>query len=100
MVKITKSIFFAPKDAKLARKISIQTPGKFRKSIALLEKNGITVKENQALVLAKTRAKVQLLRKNLSIRERKQMKAISKIKIPMARRATAIAIRRKTRRAR
>ncbi len=82
MVKIKKSIFFPPKDKKLAAKISIKTPGQFKKSINNLKKNGITLKENKALVLARTRAKVQLRRKNLSTRERNQMKAIAKTVIP------------------
>ncbi len=82
MVKIKKSIFFPPKDKSLARKISIKTPGQFKKSINELRKNGITLKENRALVLARTRAKVQLKRKNLSKRERNQMTAISKTVIP------------------
>ena len=82
MVKIKKSIFFAPKDKALARKISIKTPGQFRKSINKLKKNGITMKENKALVLARTRAKVQLKRKNLSKRERNQMTTIANTVIP------------------
>ena len=82
MVKITKSIFFPPKDKALARKISIKTPGQFNKSISMLKKNGITLKENRALKLARTRAKVQLKRKNLSTREMNQMKAIAKTSIP------------------
>ncbi len=82
MVKITKSIFFKPKDKALAKKISIKTPGQFKKSIMELKKNGITLKENKALVLARTRAKVQLKRTNLSTRERNQMKAIASTTIP------------------
>ncbi len=82
MVKIKKSIFFPPKDKVLARKISIKTPGQFRKSISMLRKNGITLKENKALVLARTRAKAQLKRKNLSKRERNQMMAIARTVIP------------------
>ena len=85
MVKIKKSIFFPPKDKALARKISIKTPAQFRKSINILKKNGITIKENKALVLARTRAKVQLKRKNLSVRERNQMRAIANTTIPRAR---------------
>lgn len=82
MVRIKKSIFFPPKDKALARKISIRTPGEFRKSISNLRKNGFTLKEKRALVLARTRAKVQLKRKNLSKRERKQMRAIANTTIP------------------
>ena len=82
MAKITKSIFFAPKDMALAKKISIKTPGQFNKSIDMLKKRGVTLKENRALKLARTRAKVQLKRTNLSNRERNQMKAIAKTRIP------------------
>ena len=82
MVKIKRSIFFPPKDKTLAKKISIKTPGQFKKSIDELRKNGITLKENRALVLARTRAKVQLKRKNLSTRERNQMKVIANTVIP------------------
>ena len=48
----------------------------------MLRKNGITLKENKALVLARTRAKAQLKRKNLSKRERNQMMAIARTVIP------------------
>lgn len=82
MVKFKKSLFFKPKDKVLAKKISIKTPGQFNKSIAKLRKRGITLKENRALILARTRAKVQLKRKNLSTRERNQMKAIANTTIP------------------
>lgn len=82
MVVFKKSLFFAPKDKVLARKISIKTPGQFRKSIELLKKNGITLKEKRGLVLARTRAKVQLRRKNLSKRERNQFTTISTMRIP------------------
>lgn len=82
MVKITKSIFFPPKDKALARKIKINTPTKFRDSIKRLQKDGVTLKEKKALVLAKTRAKVQLLRTNLSKKEIKQFTTISKMKLP------------------
>ncbi len=82
MVKFKKSLFFPLKDKVLAKKISIKTPGQFKKSISKLKKRGITLKERRALILARTRAKVQLRRKNLSTRERNQMKAISKTIIP------------------
>lgn len=82
MVRITKSIFFPPKDKALARKISITSPSAFRKSIRELKKGGITLKERQALILAKTRATVQLKRNNLSNKERKQFRTISQMNIP------------------
>lgn len=82
MVKITKSIFFPPKDKALARKISIKSPTTFRNSIKKLKKGGITLKEKRALTLARTRALVQLKRRNLSSKERKQFRDISKMNIP------------------
>lgn len=82
MVKITKSIFFPPKDKALARKISIKSPFAFRKSIRELKKGGITLKEKRALTLAKIRATVQLKRNNLSNKERKQFRTISQMNIP------------------
>jgi len=82
MVKFTKSIFFPPKDKKLARKISIKTPNRFRKSISDLKKGGVTLKERKALTLARTRASIQLRRKNLSMKERKQFRSIAHMVIP------------------
>ena len=82
MVKINKSIFFPPKNRRLARIISIKTPGQFRKSIAELKKRGLTLKEKRGLVLAQNRARVQLKRRNLSKRERNQMREIANTKIP------------------
>lgn len=66
----------------LANEISIKSPNDFRKSIHNLKSNGLTLHEKKALVLARTRAKLQLRRHNLSIKERKQMYQISKIRIP------------------
>lgn len=80
--KISKSIFFPPKDKALARKISIRTPGEFKKSIKKLKSGGITLKEKKALTLARTRANVQLRRPNLSIRERRQFLAIATMQLP------------------
>lgn len=80
--RFSKSLFFPPKDKALARKISIRTPGEFRKSIATLKKGGITRKENRALRLGRTRAMVQLKRPNLSLKERGEFLMIAKMKIP------------------
>ncbi len=82
MVRITKSIFFPPKDKALARKISITSPAAFRRSIRKLRLGGITLKERRALILARTRATVQLKRNNLSNKERKQFRTISQMNIP------------------
>lgn len=82
MVKFTKSVFFPPKDKALAAKIRISSPEAFRKSIRELSKNGISMKEKKALVLAQTRARAQTLRPNLSPKERKQFNMIAKMRIP------------------
>jgi len=77
-----KTIFMPPKSKELAEKISITSPTAFRESIKELKKGGLTLREKRALVLARTRAKVMLKRKILSLKERKQMLEISRIKIP------------------
>ena len=82
MAKFTKSLFFPVKDKALARKISIESPRAFKASIKKVSVNGITLKEKKALTLAKTRAKVQLRRPNLSFKERKQFFAIANMKLP------------------
>ncbi len=80
--KLKRSLFFPPKNKRLARAITIKSPTAFRKSIKKLKKGGLTTTEKKALVLARTRAKIQLKRKNLSPKERKQMREISRIKLP------------------
>ena len=76
-----QTLFFAPKNPRLAKIISIESPTAFRKSIRLLSRGGLTLKEKRALVLAQNRARAQLGRKNLSLKERRQFGTISKIKI-------------------
>ena len=80
--KITRTIFFEPKNKRLARIISITSPTAFKRSIMKLSENGLSLRKRKALVLARTRAKLQLRRKNLSPKERKQFTEISKMKIP------------------
>jgi len=80
---VKKSLFdIKVKHKRLARKISITSPTSFRKSIKELKKGGLNRKEKSALVLAQNRARAQLNRKNLSMKERKQFRQISKIKLP------------------
>ena len=81
-MKIKKTMFMKPKNKALARKISIESPTKFRESISKCKKGGLTLEEKRALVLAQNRARVQLKRKNLSGKERRQFQAISKVKLP------------------
>lgn len=82
-----RSIFFKAKHPKLAKAISITSPSAFRLSIRRVKKlKGIApVTKSRALVLARTRAKVMLKRKHLSFKERKEMGAISRIRIPKMR---------------
>ncbi len=82
-------LFQPAKNPRLARIISIETPAKFRKSILVLSKNGLSVSEFRALNLAKTRAKIQLKRKNLSAKERREFTMIAKTRIPRARSTTS-----------
>jgi len=79
---VRKTLFFKAKSKALAKKISITSPAAFRASIKELKKGGLSLREKRALVLARNRAAAQLKRKNLSAKERKQFRAISKISIP------------------
>lgn len=80
---MTNSLFNSKvQNKKLASKISITSPTAFRNSIRQVGKNGYTLEELRALQLAENRAKAQLKRKDLSSKERKQLKEISKVKIP------------------
>lgn len=76
-----QTIFFKPKYQSLARKISIENPASFRKSVKVLSSGGLSLKEFRALKLAQARAKATLNRKNLSKKERKQMREITKIPV-------------------
>lgn len=75
------NIFGKAKSKRLARIISIKSSGAFRKSVRILKKGGLSLTEKRALVLARTRATVQLKRKNLSKKERGQFRIISKVRI-------------------
>jgi hypothetical protein len=77
-----QTMFFSPKDKELAKKVSIENPSKFKKSIKTLEKDGLTVKERRALILAQNRAVAQLERSNLSKKERKEFNKIKNMKVP------------------
>ena len=79
-----KRLFSKPKNPKLAKAISITSPSAFNKSIKKVKgMSGFSeTTKKRALVLAKNRAKVQLKRKNLSTKERKEFKKIASTKIP------------------
>lgn len=70
------------KNKRLADNISIRSPTAFKQSITALRKGRYSSIERRALVLAQARAKLQLKRKNLSAKERMQMKKIASTKIP------------------
>lgn len=82
MARDNKTLFFPPKHKRLAKIISIENPLAFKRSIFMLRKGGITITEKRALVLARNRAKAILKRTDLSPKEVKQFKMISKIKLP------------------
>lgn len=77
------TIFGPPKNKRLAGIISIKSPAAFRKSITTLKKGGLSGTEKKALVLAQNRARAILKKKNLSTKEKVQMGAISRMKLPL-----------------
>ena len=78
-----KNTLFKPaKNERLARIISIKSKASFLRSIQALKKGGLTLREIRALTLAKNRAGASAKRRNISVKERKQMISISKVKLP------------------
>lgn len=75
------SLFFAARNKKLAKAISIKSPNAYRESIEKVKNlKGISAQTKvRALALAKARASVQLKRNDLSEKEREQFSAIRKI---------------------
>ncbi len=76
------TIFFPPKHRTLSEIISIESPGAFRKSIAILRKIGIGAREKRALVLAQNRARAMLKKRTLSPKERRELDAIARMRLP------------------
>ena len=77
-----QSLFFAPTSKKLARQISITSPAAFQRSIGIIKKGGVTLQESRGLILAQNRARAQLNRTNLSIKERIEFTKIAMQKLP------------------
>lgn len=79
------SLFFKAKNPRLAKAISIRSPTEFRASIKKVRLlKGFTKRQKQgALNIAKARSRAMLARKNLSEKERKQFRAITKIKFKL-----------------
>jgi len=80
--KLLSEVLEEPKDPRLAKAISITSPQKFRESIKRLGSGGYTLTEIKALSAAKGAARLQLGRKRLSPKERKEFEKITKIKLP------------------
>ena len=77
-----KTIFFPPRNRKLADIISIESPAAFRESIRKLKRMGLDTRAKRALVLAQNRAKAMLKKKSLSAKERRQLAQIARIPLP------------------
>lgn len=79
---VNQSLFFKPRDPRLAKIISTKSPEAFRRSIRILMRGGLTTKEKRGLILAQNRSRAQLKRKNLSPKERREFTQIVQTKIP------------------
>jgi hypothetical protein len=90
-----KTIFFPPKNRKLAAIISIESPAAFRASIRKLKAMGIGAREKRALVLAQNRARAMLKKKSLSEKERRELAAIARTPLPEVTKPAARAGRRR-----
>jgi len=74
-------LFNKPTQELLASQISISNAELFRQSINVLKKKGLTPETKLAIQHAKSRARVQLFRTDISIRERKEFLKISRMTI-------------------
>ena len=84
-----RTIFFPPKHRNLARIISIESPAAFRQSIRTLMRGGLNATEKRTLVLAQNRAKAMLKKRNLSAKERRELQAIARMRLPEVTRRAA-----------
>lgn len=85
--KSSKSMFYKPpKHPTIAEKISIESPTKARESVKILIAEAEKAKRKDAILLrarasllASMRAKAMLKRRNLSKKERRELKEVSEI---------------------
>lgn len=77
-----QSLFSPPKNKRLAGIIKIDSPAAFRGSIQEIKKDGVTLEEKRALVLAQNRSRAQLQRQNLSMKERREFEKIVSMDLP------------------
>lgn len=80
--KSKQSLFFAAKNERVAKSVDISSPYAFHKSKRELMKGYYTESERRAIQLAVNRAKAQLHRKDLSVKERKQFGKIARARVP------------------
>ena len=74
---------FSPARRKaISQAVSIKSPSRFKQSVRILSKGGLSVQERKVLVMAQDRADMQLQRKDLSSIERRQFKEIKGVNIP------------------
>lgn len=85
-----KSIFdIKVRSKRRAGVISIESPEAFKKSIKTLMVGRYTLGDQRALILARTMAKIQLRRRSLSTKERRQFEEIALTPVPSARRKSS-----------
>ena len=82
--KPKRTLFFPPKNKKIAEIVKIDSPKNAKVSISelrqLIDKGRITIDQAiKYVTLAANRAKASLNRKNLSKKERKEMKQVAQI---------------------
>ena len=91
-----KTIFFAPRNRRLADIVSIESPAAFKRSIRMLAADGLDTREKRALVLAQNRARAMLKRRSLSAKERREFQQIASMPLPpLTKRARTVSSRRK-----
>ena len=69
--------------------ICIESPAAFRRAIQTLKRGGLNATEKRALVLAQNRAKAMLKKRNLSSKERRELHAIGRMRLPEVTRKAA-----------
>ncbi len=80
---VTKNTLFTkPKSPRLARLVDLTSPTAFKEGLRKAKKGGFTLQEKRAFVQGRNIAGAQLKRKNLSMKERKQFRAIMNTKLP------------------
>ena len=82
MVKLPSEILAETSNPRLKELVDITSPTAFRRGLKEAKKGGFTREESKAFSLGKAAATLQLMRKNISPKERKQFMQIQQIRIP------------------